>query len=142
MKKKTIATKCLNRAQKALADGVEGIINEMKSRGISILSTESNTPDGIGAGDTIYAYALDGEFSEVYEREVKGIYLTDYGSLYICIDLHCVYYRPEDLEKEFDNMDSENVFLLWHNGHMFYDDLLQTDMTAMCILRDIDSYLC
>lgn len=139
--KKTNAIKCLDRAQKALADGIEGIINEMKSRGISILSTETNSPNGEGIGDVIYAYVLDGEFSTVVEREVKGLHLTDKGELYVCADIHNIYYRPYDLECAFADIDNENVYLLWNDGRFFFDDYLQTIMTASCILRDIDYFL-
>ena len=136
-------TKKLHRV---LRDGIAAVIDKMKESGKTTLCTESKStdPESESIGDTIYAYVLDDEMSSVSEWEVKGLKLTDDGELLVLVDAGLVQYTPEDVDAAFSNRDSDmgsQIYTLWCGNGMFYDDMLQADMTAMCILRDIDSFL-
>ena len=131
---------------RVLRDGIAAVIDKMKDGGKTTLCTESKStdPESESIGDTIYAYVLDDEMSAVSEWEVKGLKLTDDGELLVLVDAGLVQYTPEDVDAAFSNRDSDmgsQIYTLWCGNGMFYDDMLQADMTAMCILRDIDSFL-
>lgn len=132
------------KTQQVLRDGIAAIIDKMKESGKTTLCTESKSKGAESIGDTIYAYVLDDEMRSVSEWEVKGLKLTDDGELLVLVDAGLVQYTPEDVSAAFSNRDSDmgsQIYTLWCGNGMFYDDMLQADMTAMCILRDIDSFL-
>ena len=136
------------KTQQVLRDGIAAIIDKMKESGKTTLYTESKSKDAESIGDTIYAYVLDDEMRSVSEWEVKGLKLTDDGELLVLVDAELVQYTPEDVDEAFgkysDDINSDmgsQIYTLWWKNEIFYDDMLQADMTAMCILRDIDSFL-
>lgn len=136
------------KTQQVLRDGIAAIIDKMKESGKTTLCTESKSKDADSIGDTIYAYVLDDEMRAVSEWEVKGLKLTDDGELLVLVDAELVQYTPEDVEEAFgkysDDPDCDmgsQIYTLWWGKEIFYDDMLQADMTALCILRDIDSFL-
>ena len=132
------------KTHKVLRDGIAAIIDKMKKSGKTTLCTETKSKDAESLGNTIYAYALNGEMSSVSELEVKGLKLTDKGELLVLVDEDWIQYTPEDVEKAFSNRDSDmgsQIYTLWCGKDIFYGNVLQSDMTAMCILRDIDKFL-